>query len=161
MMITRDALLSDSAAIARLSTQLGYFADEATIAARIARLANRPDQLVIVTVLEERIVGWLQASTSDVLESGFRVEIVGLVVGEDCRRKGVGRRLVQRAEQWAVEIGADELVVRSNTKRAESHVFYPALGFGASKTQVVYRKALKRVPIRQADPSLDSGKANA
>jgi GNAT superfamily N-acetyltransferase len=78
-----------------------------------------------------------------VLESGFRVEIVGLVVAEDCRRHGVGRELVQRAEQWAAGLGAATVVVRSNTKREESHRFYPALGYAATKTQAVYRKRLE------------------
>jgi GNAT superfamily N-acetyltransferase len=67
---------------------------------------------------------------------------VGLVVSESCRRRGVGRSLVKRAEQWAAEIGAETLVVRSNTKRVESHRFYPALGFSLAKTQAVYRKGL-------------------
>jgi hypothetical protein len=48
--------------------------------------------------------------------------------------------LVGRAETWATEISAETVVVRSNAKRVESHVFYPALGFLPSKTQVVYRK---------------------
>jgi hypothetical protein len=40
-------------------------------------------------------------------------------------------------------LGAPVLVVRSNTTRRESHVFYPALGFSVSKTQRVYRKLLR------------------
>jgi GNAT superfamily N-acetyltransferase len=142
MLTLRAATTSDSAEIARLTGELGYAADPAAIARRLARIADRPDQLVLVAVLDGRVAGWLQAHASDVLESGFRVEIVGLIVGEDCRRRGVGRRLVQRAEQWAVEVGASAVVVRSNTRRTESHLFYPALGFSASKTQAVYRKPL-------------------
>jgi GNAT superfamily N-acetyltransferase len=142
MMTIRAAAASDSAELARLTGELGYAADPAVIARRLARIAGRPDQLVLIAVLDGRVAGWLQAQASEVLESGFRVEIVGLIVGEDCRRRGVGRHLVQRAEQWAVELGASTVVVRSNTRRAESHLFYPALGFSASKTQAVYRKPL-------------------
>ena|ERR1017187_7551340 len=143
-MTIRDAVLSDSAEIAQLTSQLGYAADADAISHRLARIADRRDQLVLVAVLEDKIAGWLQAHGSEVLESGFRAEIVGLIVGESCRRRGVGRRLVQRAEQWAIAIGAEAVVVRSNTKRVESHNFYPALGFCASKTQAVYRKDLKK-----------------
>jgi GNAT superfamily N-acetyltransferase len=75
-----------------------------------------------------------------VLESGFRVEITGLVVSGEMRRRGVGRSLVAQAETWAAEISAGTIVVRSNAKRVESHEFYPALGYLPSKTQVVYRK---------------------
>jgi 4-amino-4-deoxy-L-arabinose transferase-like glycosyltransferase len=82
------------------------------------------------------------------LESGYRVEIVGLIVGQGCRRRGIGRALVQKAERWALEIGSQVLVVRSNTKRVESHDFYAALDFNATKTQAVYRKQLTKEPRR-------------
>jgi GNAT superfamily N-acetyltransferase len=77
-----------------------------------------------------------------VLESGFRVEINGLIVSPEARRRGVGRALVSRAEEWALQVGAEAIVVRSNVQRIESHAFYPALGYDVSKTQTVYRKRL-------------------
>ncbi|MBK8477763.1 MAG: GNAT family N-acetyltransferase [Opitutaceae bacterium] len=145
-MIIRDAVSSDSADIARLTNLLGYPGDAEAISYRLAKIAGRQEDLLIVAVLKEEIVGWLQAHASVVLESGFRVEIVGLIVSEESRRCGVGRSLVHRAEQWASQIGAEALVVRSNTKRVESHIFYPALGFSSSKTQSVYRRVLKTEP---------------
>ena len=145
-MIIRLAVTSDSAEIARLTNELGYFADPSAITNRLTSLTDQPNQLVLVAVSEEKIVGWLQAHASVALESGYRVEIVGLIVSADSRRCGVGRRLVERAEQWAQEIGAETVVVRSNTKRTESHHFFPALGYSVSKTQTVYRKLLKKAP---------------
>ena len=56
----------------------------------------------------------------------------------------MGRALVARAEEWAREISAPTVVVRSNAKRVESHEFYPSLGYEAYKTQVVYRKKPSR-----------------
>jgi GNAT superfamily N-acetyltransferase len=138
----RQAVISDSSEIARLTAELGYAAGVDAIADRLARIGERKDSLLLVAVWEETMVGWLQAQTSEVLESGFRAEIVGLIVSDVCRRRGVGRSLVQHAERWAMEVGAEAVVVRSNTKRSESHLFYPALGFCASKTQAVYRKQL-------------------
>jgi len=155
-MTIRDAVSSDSADIARLTNLLGYAAGPEAISCRLAKIADRHEDLVIVAVLKEEVVGWLQAHASVVLESGFRAEIVGLIVGEKSRRCGIGRSLVQRAEQWSREIGAEALVVRSNTKRVESHIFYPALGFSPSKTQSVYRKVLKTEPnqaLQHNDPS--------
>ena len=88
------------------------------------------------------VIGWLQAHAGSSLESGLRVEIVGLVVTGLARRTGVGRALVAEAERWARSRSADTLVVRSNVRRAESHRFYPALGFSLAKTQHVYSKQL-------------------
>ena len=147
-MTIRPAAPSDAADITRLAAQLGYPADAAAIAGRLTRIAGRADQLAIVAVWEGKIVGWLQAGASEVLESGFRVEILGLIVDESRRRRGIGRCLVQQAEKWAAGIGAEAVVVRSNTKRVASHSFYPALGYGVAKTQTVYRKLLNPVPER-------------
>jgi GNAT superfamily N-acetyltransferase len=137
----RAAKLGDASAVARLSRELGYPAEVKVVRERLRAVLGRDDQRVVVAV-ERRgsLCGWLQAHTSVAVESGPRVEIVGLVVSQDMRRRGVGRCLVSVAETWAREISAETVVVRSNAKRVESHAFYPALGYLPLKTQVVYRK---------------------
>jgi GNAT superfamily N-acetyltransferase len=54
----------------------------------------------------------------------------------------MGGRLVRAAEQWARDIGAEFVSVRSNINREESHPFYRKLGYELKKTQQVYRKRL-------------------
>jgi len=48
--------------------------------------------------------------------------------------------LIEEVELWARKIGAEVVSVRSNTKRAEAHSFYPAMGYKQIKTQAVYEK---------------------
>jgi GNAT superfamily N-acetyltransferase len=137
----RAATGKDAESIAILSGELGYPAEPGTVGERLRRILSRGDQRVVVAELPEGgICGWLQAHCSEALESGSRVEIVGLIVSCAMRRRGVGRRLVEEAEAWAAEISAETVVVRTNAKRVESHAFYPSLGYSPSKTQVVYRK---------------------
>ena len=145
-MILRKVHLSDASDIARLNGELGYAGDADTMRDRLERIVSQSDQVVLVAVVKETIVGWLQAHASLSLASGARVEILGLIVGEGCRHSGIGRALVRQVEGWALEIGSDVVVVRSNTKRVESHRFYSALGFSTAKTQAVYRKHLKKEP---------------
>ena len=137
----RAATVGDAESIAVLSGELGYPAEAKTVRERLRRILARDDQRVIVA---ERpggaVCGWLQAHYTEALESGSRVEIVGLIVLDGMRRRGVGRSLIAQAETWASEISAETLVARSNAKRVESHEFYPSLGYLPSKTQVVYRK---------------------
>jgi N-acetylglutamate synthase-like GNAT family acetyltransferase len=122
----RAAKPADAEAIAHLSRELGYPAELKTIRERLRRILGRDDQRVVVAeVPNGGVCGWLQAHSSVAVESGLRVEIVGLIVSEKMRRRGVGR----------------SLVAQSNAKRVESKVFYPSLGFLPSKTQVVYRKS--------------------
>jgi len=139
----RAARLGDAPAVARLSKTLGYPAEVRVVRERLRAVLGRDDQRVAVAVARRgRICGWLQAHASVAVESGPRVEIVGLVVSRAMRRRGVGRRLVAVAETWGREISAETVVVRSNSKRMESHAFYPALGYLPFKTQVVYRKRM-------------------
>jgi GNAT superfamily N-acetyltransferase len=137
----RVATKDDAEAIASLVEELGYSADAAAIRKRLSSLASRSDQLVAVARSEHGAVGgWIQAHSSEALESGFRVEIVGLVTTKSRRRCGIGRLLVEYAESWAARVGAQAIVVRSNVNRLESHKFYAALGYANIKTQNVYRK---------------------
>jgi GNAT superfamily N-acetyltransferase len=138
----RSALEADGPAIAQLTNELGYSASGREIEDRLTVLLSSPDQLLIVADADEQICGWLQAHANLALESGFRVEIVGLIVAENMRRQGIGKLLVQHAEQWAAKLKSKTVVVRSNVTRVESHSFYPALGYPESKTQKVYRKCL-------------------
>jgi predicted N-acetyltransferase YhbS len=139
----RTATTDDVDAIAELTRQLGYAADAPEMHARLARMLARSDQLIVVAETEDRrVVGWLHATTSEVVESGLRAEIAGLVVADCARRQGIGRLLVAHAEQWAAAQGAPVMVVRSNLKRVESHAFYPSLGYTNTKNQAVYRKPL-------------------
>jgi GNAT superfamily N-acetyltransferase len=63
-------------------------------------------------------------------------------VDPDHRGRGVGRRLVTAVEQWAMTRGLEQMAVRSNIRRAESHPFYERLGYLRTKTQHAYRKRL-------------------
>ncbi len=130
-------------ALSVLSAELGYPVDEAAIAARLAVLSDRDDQVVYVACDGEGVVsGWIHGAEQMLLECGVRCEILGLVVSSRCRRQGVGHRLADAVERWAAERGLPEVSVRSNIVRVESHPFYETRGYARVKTQHAYRKRL-------------------
>ena len=142
-MTVRTATVQDVAAIARLADELGYPVDSASMEARVRKVTARKRHLLLVAQDDHgEVCGWLHAFGADYIESGFRVEIGGLVVSKAVQRTGIGSRLVGAAEQWARGIGAEFVSVRSNINRAESHPFYRKLGYELKKTQRVYRKHL-------------------
>jgi GNAT superfamily N-acetyltransferase len=63
-------------------------------------------------------------------------------VAADRRGEGIGRRLVERSERWTLERALEQVSVRSNIARTESHAFYERAGYIRVKTQHVYRKQL-------------------
>ena len=142
LMIVRDATLADAARIAELSGILGYPNSPAAIAERLKRLLPRTGDLVLVADQLPPVMGWVHAAEQELLDSGRRCEILGLVVAPEVRGRGVGRKLIVAVEEWAVGLGLRQLAVRSNIVRTESHPFYERLGFVKLKTQHAYRKQL-------------------
>lgn len=139
----RRATLGDAPRLAELSGVLGYPAAAEELAERLARLLGRPEETILVAAGPDgRGVGWLHGAEQELLESGRRCEILGLVVDADCRGQGIGRRLVLAVEAWAAERGLELMTVRSNVVRTESHPFYERLGYVRTKTQHAYRKPL-------------------
>jgi GNAT superfamily N-acetyltransferase len=143
-LITRKAKPSDAARLAELSDMLGYPVESEAIRRRLERLSAKPDHVVLVAETSSHlVVGWIHAAEHDILEMGNFCEILGLVVAADQRGGGIGRRLLEQAEHWALERGLGEVSVRSNITRAESHPFYERLGFVREKTQHAYRKRIR------------------
>jgi len=139
----RRATLSDAAAIAALSGELGYPASAQEMSVRLAVLLPQAAQFVAVAATPAGdVVAWIAAERRLLLEYGEKAEIVGLVVGAAARRTGVGKALVRAVEQWAREQGLAIVSVRSNAARVESHPFYERLGFVRIKTQHSYEKSL-------------------
>ena len=139
----RRATEADAPAIAQLAADLGYVADASAIANRLRAILRSSSDLLIVAAQLDTVIAWLQAHAAHIVESGFRVEITGLIVAREHRRCGIGRALVDEAENWARALSAEAVVVRSNTQRVASHAFYPALGYTRTKTQNVYRKSIR------------------
>jgi GNAT superfamily N-acetyltransferase len=131
---------TDAEVVATLARELGYPNEIESIRERIRAISDL-DLLLVAVDAMDRPIGFIQAHRVCIIEVGFRVEILGLVVSSSARRSGIGRRLIDEAERWAKHIGAEAISVRSNTKRTEAHVFYPALGYTKIKTQAVYEKA--------------------
>lgn len=140
----RSASLADSRAISSLTVQLGYRASGSEISERLEILLNRPDCFIAVAEAAGVVVGWVAAEHRTLLESGPRVEIVGLVVAKRQRRSGIGSALVAAAEQWQKERGVSTIFLRSNIARPESHPFFERLGYSRHKTQHAYIKHVDR-----------------
>ena len=125
----------DSAAITDLSGQLGYPLSQDQIRRNIEAVLSSKDHDAFVAVHENKVVGWIGVAHIIMIEMTPFCEINGLVIDEKFRGKGIGKKLIERAKQWAKEKGNDKLRVRCNVKRKETHVFYQHLGFIETKEQ--------------------------
>ena len=141
--VVRRARKEDAAAIAGLAGQLGYPSTKEQVERRLERVLTDSEHALFVAEMPgERIGGWLHAFSYHVVESDPRVEVAGLVVDETQRGTGVGRLLMQSAEDWAREKSYTGVGLRSNIVRHAAHAFYQSIGYKIPKTQHVFRKEL-------------------
>jgi GNAT superfamily N-acetyltransferase len=140
----RPPRATDAQQLAALNHELGYATESQEIVSRIERASKLQGHFIAVAETQSGVIGWVHAEHRFSMETGEKAELVGLVVGAGARRGGVGRLLVQAAEEWAAGRGLSSIVVRSNVVRPESHSFYKRIGYSQSKTQHVYAKPLPR-----------------
>lgn len=95
-------------------------------------LLRRADTaLLVATDAGGAVVGYLLASTHlTFLANGAVAWVEEVMVRDDCRRRGIGQRLMSAAEGWATAQGAAYVSLAS--RRAGD--FYLALGYDASAT---------------------------
>lgn len=136
--LIRPAQLTDAEAITMLSGHLGYPSSIEQVASRLTAALNDAQHQVWVAVGHDQVMGWVQAQYMVRVESDPFVEIVGLVVHQDHRNKGIGRMLVACMRAWANSISCNRIRVRCRVDRTEAHQFYIRLGFSESKMQKVF-----------------------
>jgi GNAT superfamily N-acetyltransferase len=139
----RPARSDDAAALAELSTQLGYPAAADTLSQRLTRVRGEGvGEVLVAADAHGRVLGWTHVVPRLHLEESPFAELAGLVVGEGARGAGVGAALLSAAEQWAREHGFAQFRVRSNVVRERAHRFYLREGYVERKRQVVFEKTL-------------------
>jgi GNAT superfamily N-acetyltransferase len=121
---------ADLPAVARLMGELGYPASPAQVRDRLARVAGDDDYAAYVAEVDGEVAGFLGLARGWTYEHERPyARIITLVVDTAVRRRGVGARLVEFADEWARERGAYVLMLNTNVRREEAHLFYESMGF--------------------------------
>ncbi len=136
----RRLSVDDAEAAAELSSQLGYPSSPGDLRKRIEELSHTTDRVAFAAVVDGQIVGWIDAAMERHLQYAASAVIGGLVVREDMRGQGVGRRLCLEVEEWARSKSVPLVRVRSQIKREDAHRFYLRDGYRKVKTSLVFEK---------------------
>ena len=129
--LVRRAVDSDARAIAALLGELGYPATESETRGRVTALAARSDAAVFVACWGNAVAGVLSFHIIPLFHAeGNLGRITSLVVTKSARTHGVGRALVQAAEEFGNSHGCVRVEVTTGEHRPEAHLFYEKLGFG-------------------------------
>ena len=139
----RQAEIKDVERIDSLCEQLEYSVTNQQIEQRLTKIKNNDAHIVYVATLEdEYVIAWAHAHICDSIVIPTPAIILGLVVDKDYRHNGIGRFLMQQVEQWASLAGCDSVLLRSNIKRQQAHLFYEKIGYINIKQSLTFHKKL-------------------
>jgi GNAT superfamily N-acetyltransferase len=128
----RDAKPGDSRRLAELIRFLGHDMDEKQIRKNLAAL-RKAGETPLVATLDKKIVGMVGLHRMLTIHRPAPVgRIPMLVVAEEAQKLGIGRMLVEAAEQWCRKKGCQLIEVTSNDRRAAAHAFYRHMGYERS-----------------------------
>lgn len=128
----RDAHEGDVETIALLMADLGYPTPVREMQTKLKKIFSHPDYRTIVAVLNNEIVGFSGLMRGLSFErSGKYVRVISFVVKKTIRNKGIGKLLIKASEEWALEQGADNVIISSGNRedRKVAHIFYQKMGY--------------------------------
>ncbi|MGZ8216028.1 N-acetyltransferase family protein [Methylomagnum sp.] len=122
--------------------------DESRQRAGLRLLLQRGNGHVLVAEREGRVVGMGSVQTVvSTAEGGLSGWVEDVVVAEDCQGQGIGRRLLERLEGWAIDHGVSRLQLLADRNNDAALRFYERMGWGG--TALV---ALRKHPGRLIHP---------
>src|SRR5438270_9135421 len=139
-LLIRRLTAADAGTAAELSGELGYPCPAEDLRERIEELSRTADRVAFAAVVDGQMVGWIDAAMERHLQYAASAVIGGLVVREDTRGLGIGRRLCLEVEEWARSKSVPLVRVRSQIKREDAHRFYLRDGYRKVKTSFVFEK---------------------
>lgn len=132
-MIIRKSKKSDAPALMHLLAQMGstYVRTLEQIENRIDTFEHGDDQLLVAEI-DHAIVGVIAFGCYEQFRlQGCCCHIDTLVIDAPYRGQGIGKKLLQHAETYAIKKGATEIETTSANHRIAdgTHAFYKALGY--------------------------------
>lgn len=141
----RQVETKDVERITILADQLGYSVTKQQLLQRLIKIQNNDTHIFYVATLDHEnkyVIGWAHAYICDSITMATYGVLVGLVVDQDYRNQGVGRLLIEKIEDWTARSGGEGVLVRSNIKRKEAHLFYERNGYSNIKQSLTFYKSL-------------------
>ncbi|MCB1118105.1 MAG: GNAT family N-acetyltransferase [Chlamydiia bacterium] len=128
----REPTVEDVQSLTSLMKQLGYPIAVDSMRQNILKYLSLENQKAWVAECDGRVVGGIAVAITNYFHrEGSFLRIITMVVDETKRRMGIGKRLMQLAEDYAREKGCSHVELTSGVHREiiGSHRFYKSLGY--------------------------------
>jgi ribosomal protein S18 acetylase RimI-like enzyme len=121
----RSALPTDTPAIVALWERVFGYPEARNRPERVVATKRDWDSMLLVAADLEALVGTLMVGYD-----GHRGWLYRLAVDPKHQRQGIGRRLVQRAEQMLLALGCTKVNLQLHTSNTRAVGFWQAVGYG-------------------------------
>lgn len=130
---------------------LGRQAVEASVARQVERLrqdADFPTQAFVARADDGTLAGFVWVARDQNDSTGqLEASLLNQYVAEPCRGQGLGRRLMEAAEEWARQQGLPRISLAVGARNTLGQRLYESLGYGVE----TLRMAKKLGPPREDD----------
>ena len=139
----REARLSDAEAIWRLNMEvMGYEYPLEPMVGQLSSFLDSKAHKLCVAVVDGKVVGYIHGTNFDTLYSPPMKRVLTLAVDEAYRGRGMGRALLEKLEDWALESDAYTVCVTVGEERRSGRSCVGACGYERTPDQVHFRKLL-------------------
>ena len=117
-MIIRSAKVSDSERISELMKELGYTVSDALIKDKLSEISSSDIDEVYVCDIDDVVVGCMSLHLTQLFhQMGRAGRITSLVVSNSERGSGVGKKLIEKADEYFQINGCSKAEVTSGDQR--------------------------------------------
>lgn len=125
-----------------LMRMLGYEIEADELRSRLAEIVRRDEHALMVAVREAGdLAGLIHVYVRAALEKPVEAIVQSLVVRDDLRGAGIGKRLMDEAEAWAKTRGISSVALYTQLHREDAAAFYAKRGYAeANRSRLMRRK---------------------
>ncbi|EGF88995.1 hypothetical protein HMPREF0433_00382 [Gemella sanguinis M325] len=135
----RNITIFDAQEIQSISNfELGYDVNLDIVRKQIRKLTNDNKHNIIIGFENEqtrKIIGFVHAELYESLYMDTGLNILGLAVDSNFQGQGIGKKLMNSIEDYALKNNISYIRLNSNVRRIDAHKFYESIGYVCDKTQ--------------------------
>ena len=124
-----------------LLSQLGYDLSLQEMKRRYDAIKQKQDHAIFVGEQDGQVVGLLHLYERPAFDKPPEVIVQALVVDRNCRGTGVGKKMMNMAERWALDRGFSSVALTSRVSRSDAHSFYNRIGYKVEATSHLFRNS--------------------
>ena len=128
--------------INELAFQKYYPAEKTKI--KIENILSKPTDIIFVAEIDDTVVGYVHVADYELTYYDSMKNIVSIAVNPMFQGKGIGKALLLKAEEWAVNDGACGIRLVSGETRKGAHEFYKKMNYIQNSKQFNFIITLPR-----------------